>query len=97
MQRKAFWKQRVSDDVLASRPIDAVDLTPAHFGLGRELFAMFRANAASAEQGAITWLPPRRDRAAETQEQARLARPTRSRPASGPLRLLAGGSSGGPQ
>ena len=62
----------VADDILTSRPVEAVDLTPAHFGLGRELFAMFRANAASAEQGAMTWLPPEeRDRPAETQEQAR--------------------------
>jgi phosphogluconate dehydratase len=49
---------QVSAEELASRPTEAVDLTPAHFGLGRELFAMFRANAASAEQGAMTWLPP---------------------------------------
>jgi phosphogluconate dehydratase len=69
---KGILEARVADDVLASRPLDFVDLTPAHFGLGRELFAMFRANAASAEQGAVTWLPPEeRDRAAETQEQAR--------------------------
>ena len=36
---------------------EAVDLTASHFGLGRELFAMFRANAAGAEQGAMTYLP----------------------------------------
>jgi phosphogluconate dehydratase len=69
---EGILEARVADDVLASRPVEAVDLTPSHFGLGRELFAMFRANAASAEQGAMTWLPPEeRDRAAETQVQAR--------------------------
>lgn len=49
---------RISADELVRRPVDAVDLTPSSFGLGRELFATFRNNAASAEQGAMTWLPP---------------------------------------
>ena len=88
----------VSDDVLASRPIDAVDLTPAHFGLGRELFAMFRANAASAEQGAITWLPPRKGiEPPRPRNKRRLVDRREVGPRSGPLRLLAGGNgSGGP-
>lgn len=47
---------QVASDELAARPTEAVDLTESHFGLGRELFANFRANAASAEQGAMTWL-----------------------------------------
>jgi phosphogluconate dehydratase len=47
---------QVAADALAARPIEAADLTQSHFGLGRELFANFRANAASAEQGAMTWL-----------------------------------------
>jgi phosphogluconate dehydratase len=44
--------------MLAARPVERVDLTASHFGLGRELFVNFRANARSAEQGAMTWLPP---------------------------------------
>jgi phosphogluconate dehydratase len=55
---RGVLEAQVSDVELTSRPIEAIDLTPAHFGLGRELFAMFRANAASAEQGAMTWLSP---------------------------------------
>ena len=43
---------------LAVRRPDAVDLSVSHFGLGRELFATFRANAAAAEEGAMTWMPP---------------------------------------
>jgi phosphogluconate dehydratase len=69
---EGILETRVADNVLASRPVEAVDLTPSHFGLGRELFAMFRANAAPAELGAMTWLPPdKRDRAIETQVEAR--------------------------
>jgi phosphogluconate dehydratase len=47
---------QVAADALAARPAEAADLTQSHFGLGRELFANFRANAASAELGAMTWL-----------------------------------------
>ncbi|MEZ5788120.1 MAG: dihydroxy-acid dehydratase, partial [Xanthobacteraceae bacterium] len=49
---------QVGAEELAARPDEEVDLTAAHFGLGRELFANFRANAVSAEEGAMTWLPP---------------------------------------
>jgi phosphogluconate dehydratase len=56
--RRGILDVRLTADELAARRTDAVDLTPSHFGLGRELFAMFRANAASAEQGAMTWLSP---------------------------------------
>ena len=31
------------------------DLSEFHFGMGRELFAAFRANALGAEQGAVTF------------------------------------------
>ncbi len=69
---------------LPRRPADAVDLTPSSFGLGRELFATFRANAASAEQGAMTWLPGRRPARRRRRDVERRARPR-------PLRLRAGG------
>jgi phosphogluconate dehydratase len=49
---------QVAADELAARSAEPVDLTAGHFGLGRELFANFRANVASAEQGAMTWLTP---------------------------------------
>lgn len=56
--RRGVLQARVPVEELVSRPLEAVDLAPSHFGLGRELFAMFRGNAASAEEGAMTWLPP---------------------------------------
>jgi phosphogluconate dehydratase len=36
----------------AARPAAAADLTAHHFGLGRELFARFRAGASGADTGA---------------------------------------------
>ncbi|MEM7349258.1 MAG: phosphogluconate dehydratase [Acidobacteriota bacterium] len=38
-----------------SRDIASVDLAASHVGLGRELFAAFRANASGAEEGAMTF------------------------------------------
>ena len=55
--RNGLLQVRVAADEWARRKPEAVDLTASHFGLGRELFAMFRANAAGAEQGAMTYLP----------------------------------------
>ena len=37
---------------LAARPLPQVDLSPNHFGMGRELFAALRAGASTAETGA---------------------------------------------
>ncbi|PTU30512.1 phosphogluconate dehydratase [Stenotrophobium rhamnosiphilum] len=45
----------VAGDVLASRSADVVDLSANEFGMGRELFSMFRSQVSSAEQGAITF------------------------------------------
>jgi phosphogluconate dehydratase len=43
----------------AARTIEASDLTANHVGMGRELFAMFRASVSAAEEGAATFgLPP---------------------------------------
>ncbi|MCB1767519.1 MAG: hypothetical protein KDJ22_15910, partial [Candidatus Competibacteraceae bacterium] len=39
----------------AERQPEPVDLSDDPHGLGRELFAVFRANATGAEQGAITF------------------------------------------
>ena len=49
---------RVSDEELASRSPDAVDLAANRFGLGRELFNGFRLHASGAEEGAMTFMLP---------------------------------------
>ncbi|HTT10671.1 MAG TPA: phosphogluconate dehydratase [Burkholderiaceae bacterium] len=56
----------VADEELARRPVESVDLSENRYGMGRELFDVFRANAAGAEQGAMTYvLPPRAQAHAE--------------------------------
>ncbi|MER2624492.1 MAG: phosphogluconate dehydratase, partial [Accumulibacter sp.] len=42
----------------AARRPEPVDLSANQYGLGRELFAGFRAKASGAEQGAITFAIP---------------------------------------
>ena len=43
----------------AARVVETPDLTSSHVGMGRELFAMFRATISAAEEGATTFgLPP---------------------------------------
>jgi phosphogluconate dehydratase len=49
---------RVSAEELAARRPEPVDLAGYRAGLGRELFDVFRATAAGAEQGGMTYLPP---------------------------------------
>ena len=46
---------RVSETEWAARQLETVDLDQYQHGLGRELFAAFRANAAAAEQGGVTF------------------------------------------
>jgi phosphogluconate dehydratase len=49
----------VSDAEWAERGIETTDLSPNLVGMGRELFAMFRASVSAAEEGATTFgLPP---------------------------------------
>jgi phosphogluconate dehydratase len=48
----------VPADVWASRQQATADLTKSHIGMGRELFAMFRANSSPAEEGAATFPLP---------------------------------------
>jgi phosphogluconate dehydratase len=51
---EAEWQQRTNEVVDAS-----VKLAANHVGMGRELFAMFRASVSAAEEGAATFgLPP---------------------------------------
>ncbi len=46
---------RVPEPEWTARQIELVDLTSYQHGLGRELFAVFRANATTAERGGITF------------------------------------------
>jgi phosphogluconate dehydratase len=46
----------VTDEDLARRPTEPVNLDEYSYGMGRELFQVFRANAAGAEQGGMTYL-----------------------------------------
>ncbi len=49
----------VDDAEWSQRGIEPADLSASHVGMGRELFAMFRANVSEAEEGAVTFsLPP---------------------------------------
>jgi phosphogluconate dehydratase len=49
----------LTDEELSRRAPDQVDLSEYRYGMGRELFEVFRANAAGAEQGGMTYvLPP---------------------------------------
>jgi phosphogluconate dehydratase len=48
----------VPEQVWASRKMATADLSPSHIGMGRELFAMFRATISAAEQGAATFPLP---------------------------------------
>jgi phosphogluconate dehydratase len=48
----------VADAVWQARQAEAVDLSQYHHGMGRELFAAFRANALGAEEGAVTFNAP---------------------------------------
>jgi phosphogluconate dehydratase len=49
----------VAQDVWDARAIESADLASNHVGMGRELFAMFRAAVSIAEEGATTFgLPP---------------------------------------
>ena len=42
----------VEDEEWAARPLESYDLSVAHRGVGRELFAAFRATVGKADQGA---------------------------------------------
>lgn len=48
----------VPDEVWAARSMATADLSKSHIGMGRELFAMFRAHSSPAEQGAASFPLP---------------------------------------
>jgi phosphogluconate dehydratase len=52
---------RLSARELRKREPEPVDLSLNEFGLGRELFEVFRANALGAEQGAMSYVLPDRE------------------------------------
>jgi phosphogluconate dehydratase len=53
----------------ASRKPAAAHLAAHHFGLGRELFAVFRANATGAEQGAVSYVLPEDESGADDEAE----------------------------
>jgi phosphogluconate dehydratase len=52
---RGILEVKVSASEFAARQPEAVDFSDSQHGLGRELFGVFRANAAGAEQGAIAF------------------------------------------
>jgi len=62
----------VSDEELARRPDDSIDLSDYRYGMGRELFEVFRANAMGAEQGAMTYVLPPHPRSQPQNERNRI-------------------------
>jgi phosphogluconate dehydratase len=55
---RGLLEARVAAAEWAARPLETVDLSGYQQGLGRELFAGFRANAADAERGGTTFNIP---------------------------------------
>jgi phosphogluconate dehydratase len=55
---KGLLEVQVAEPIWLARKTAKINLDQHHFGMGRELFAMFRANAAGAEMGAITYAQP---------------------------------------
>jgi phosphogluconate dehydratase len=62
----------LSPEELAEREPAPVDLTAYQFGLGRDLFDVFRSNALGPEQGAMTYVLPGRQATAVPPTQKRL-------------------------
>ncbi|MDQ6681552.1 MAG: dihydroxy-acid dehydratase, partial [Pseudomonadota bacterium] len=52
---RGVLEAEVDADEWQGRQPEAVDLSASHHGMGRELFAAFRAHALGAEEGAITF------------------------------------------
>jgi phosphogluconate dehydratase len=62
----------VTDEELARREIEPVDLAEYRHGMGRELFEVFRANAAGAEQGGMIYLQPPHPRSQTQNDRDRI-------------------------
>jgi len=65
-------RANVSDAELARRPLEEVDLSEYRFGMGRELFAAFRAHATGAEQGAMSYAAAPHPRSQTQNERDRI-------------------------
>ena len=55
---RGILEAKVAPEEWASRQPEMVDLSRHQWGLGRELFEVFRANAVGAEQGAMSYVLP---------------------------------------
>ena len=60
MASAGVLEARVAAAEWQARQPEVADLATIHHGMGRELFAAFRANALGAEQGAVTFKRPSR-------------------------------------
>ena len=59
----------VSAEEWARRETASASLAAHHYGMGRELFAVFRANVTGAEQGAMSYVLPEDDTGAQTEQR----------------------------
>jgi len=66
---RGVLEAKVPDAVWASRSAPQPDLSGNDFGIGRELFALFRAQASGAEQGATIFAAPETFRAESMAEE----------------------------
>lgn len=62
----------LTDEELGRRAAETVDLAEYRHGMGRELFEVFRANAAGAEQGGMTYVLPPHPRSQTQNERDRI-------------------------
>ena len=63
---------KVAEDELKRRSTDSVDLNEYRYGMGRELFEVFRANATGAEQGGMTYVLPPHPRSETQNDRERI-------------------------
>jgi hypothetical protein len=57
---------------MARRAVEQVDLDEYRYGMGRELFEVFRANAVGAEQGGMTYVLAPQPRSQTQNERDRI-------------------------
>jgi phosphogluconate dehydratase len=62
----------LTDEELARRAVEQVDLDEYRYGMGRELFEVFRANAVGAEQGGMTYVLAPQPRSQTQNERDRI-------------------------
>jgi phosphogluconate dehydratase len=62
----------LTDEEMARRAVEQVDLDEYRYGMGRELFEVFRANAVGAEQGGMTYVLAPQPRSQTQNERDRI-------------------------